>query len=61
MIKELPALVGPSVRFLHIVKRSGIISKETKTLNVFLVIKGQEKTLFFYEMPWDKFTWTRRV
>ena len=35
MIKGLPALVGPSVRFLHIDKRSGIVSKETKTLNVF--------------------------
>ena len=41
--KGKPALIGPSVRFLHIrVKRGGIISKETKILNVFLLIRGQE-------------------
>ena len=42
MIKGLPALVGPSVRFLHSVKRSGIIPKQTKIFNVFLLIRGQE-------------------
>ena len=48
--KGFPALVGPSVRFLHIVvKRGRIILKETKILNVFLLILGQEarQELFF--------------
>ena len=61
--KGLPALVGPSVRFLHIVvKRSVIILKETKTLNVFLLIGGEEETLFFFmKCHGTSLTWTMRV